>query len=122
MQTRTTYALVAATAVIWGANFNLSKHVLVDLYPLVAGAARFDIAALVMLAITSILVPVSSMVISAFEGEPPTWVQLAGGAVVIGAVSLASLSPTRSGLGGLARPTPAVERSVSGNAARPHCP
>jgi drug/metabolite transporter (DMT)-like permease len=68
------------------------------------------------------LVPVSSMVISAFEGEPPTWVQLAGGAVVIGAVSLASLAPTRSGLGGLARPTPAVERSVSGNPARPHCP
>jgi drug/metabolite transporter (DMT)-like permease len=37
------------------------------------------------------LVPVSSMVISAFEGHPPTWVQLAGGAIVIGAVSLASL-------------------------------
>jgi drug/metabolite transporter (DMT)-like permease len=54
MQTRTTYALVAATAVMWGANFNLSKHVLVDLHALVAAAARFDIAALVMLAITSI--------------------------------------------------------------------
>jgi len=37
------------------------------------------------------LVPVSSMVISAFEGHPPTWVQLAGGAIVIGAVSVASL-------------------------------
>jgi drug/metabolite transporter (DMT)-like permease len=314
MQTRTTYALVAATAVMWGANFNLSKHVLMDLHPLVAGAARFDIAALVMLAITSIqgqrvplirhgvayatlgllgiagfnvlffygmkmtsavngalimalnplltallayllkvhrpdtrqlvafpigaagvavvvlgggaqlrigdgdllmlagnlcwafynvmvgkllprdvgglanttgvmvagaialtlvallagapvtvpgsealgslllmslggsvlaylfwnagiarlgaprtalflnLVPVSSMVISAFEGEPPTWVQLAGGAVVIGAVSLASLAPTRSGWRGLARPTPAAARSVSGNPARPHRP
>lgn len=54
MQTRTTYALLAATAVMWGANFNLSKHVLVDLHALVAGAARFDIAALVMLAITFI--------------------------------------------------------------------
>lgn len=314
MQTRTTYALVAATAVMWGANFNLSKHVLVDLHALVAGAARFDIAALVMLAITSIrgqrvplirhgiayatlglvgiagfnvlffygmqmtsavngalvmalnplltallayllkvhrpdtrqlvafpigaagvavvvlgggahlrigngdllmlagnlcwafynvmvgkllprdvgglanttgvmvagaialtlvallagapvtvpgsealgslllmslggsvlaylfwnagiarlgaartalflnLVPVSAMVISAFEGEPPTWVQLAGGAVVIGAVSLASLAPTRSSLRGLAKPTPAVARSVSGNPARPRWP
>jgi drug/metabolite transporter (DMT)-like permease len=68
------------------------------------------------------LVPVSSMVISAFEGRPPTWLQLAGGAVVIGAVSLASLGPTRAGLRGLASPTPAVARSASGNPARPHCP
>jgi drug/metabolite transporter (DMT)-like permease len=50
MQMGMTYALVALSAVLWGANFNLSKHVLVDLNALVAAAARFDIAALVMLA------------------------------------------------------------------------
>jgi drug/metabolite transporter (DMT)-like permease len=54
MQARTTYLLVTAAAVMWGANFNLSKHVLVDLNALVAGAARFDIAALVMLALCAI--------------------------------------------------------------------
>ncbi len=54
MQTGSIYALVAAAAVMWGANFNLSKHVLVDLNALVAGAARFDIAALAMLAISAV--------------------------------------------------------------------
>src|SRR5260370_3239904 len=54
MQTRSTYARVALAAVMWGASFNLSKHVLVDLNALVAGAARFDIAALVMLAIRAV--------------------------------------------------------------------
>jgi len=39
------------------------------------------------------LVPVSAMVISAVEGHPPTPAQLAGGALVIGAVGLASLRP-----------------------------
>jgi drug/metabolite transporter (DMT)-like permease len=37
------------------------------------------------------LVPVASMVIAAFEGQPPTHVQLIGGALVIGAVSFANL-------------------------------
>jgi drug/metabolite transporter (DMT)-like permease len=314
MQTRATYALLAATAVMWGANFNLSKHILIDLHALVAGAARFDIAAVAMLAISAIrgqrlplirhgaayatlglvgiagfnvlffygmqmtsavngalimalnplltallayalkvhrpdtrqlvafpigaagvavvvlgggarlqigdgdilmlagnlcwafynvlvgkllprdvgglanttglmlagaialtlatvlvgapvtapgsdalgsllimslggtvlayllwndgiarlgaartalflnLVPVSSMAISAFEGRPPTWVQLAGGAIVIGAVSLASLAPSRPGLSLSPSRTPTVSGSASRNSARPHCP
>ncbi|MBC7951242.1 MAG: DMT family transporter [Rhodospirillaceae bacterium] len=46
---RMTVVLVALSAVLWGANFNLSKPVLTELHPLVAGAARFLIAALVML-------------------------------------------------------------------------
>ena len=54
MQIGTTYVLTALAAVMWGANFNLSKHVLVDLSALTAGAARFDIAALAMLAICAI--------------------------------------------------------------------
>jgi drug/metabolite transporter (DMT)-like permease len=54
MQMPVTYALVAVAAVLWGANFNLSKHVLVDLNALVAGAGRFDIAAIVMLALSAI--------------------------------------------------------------------
>lgn len=41
------------------------------------------------------LVPVASMVIAAFEGLPPTHAQLIGGALVIGAVSFASL-PAKS--------------------------
>ena len=54
MQIGTTYVLTALAAVMWGANFNLSKHVLVDLSALAAGAARFDIAALAMLAICAV--------------------------------------------------------------------
>jgi len=54
MQIGITYASVALTAVLWGANFNLSKHVLVDLNALTAAAARFDIAALVMLVVTAL--------------------------------------------------------------------
>ena len=54
MQIGTTYVLTALAAVMWGANFNLSKHVLVDLSALAAGAARFDIAALAMLAICAL--------------------------------------------------------------------
>jgi len=42
--------LVLAT-MIWGSNFNLAKHVLVDMNALSAAAARFDIAAAVMVAI-----------------------------------------------------------------------
>ena len=38
------------------------------------------------------LVPVTSMVISAFSGQPPTHVQLLGGALVIGAVSFSAMS------------------------------
>jgi drug/metabolite transporter (DMT)-like permease len=54
MQVSVTYALVAVAAVLWGANFNLAKHVLVDLNALVAGAGRFDIAAVVMLAVSAV--------------------------------------------------------------------
>jgi drug/metabolite transporter (DMT)-like permease len=53
------------------------------------------------------LVPVSSMLISLFEGQQPTGVQLAGGAAVIGALVLSSW-PGRAAL-----PVPPV------NAARP---
>lgn len=53
-----------------------------------AGIARLGAA---RAAIFLNLVPVASMVIAAFEGQPPTHVQLIGGALVIGAVSFASL-------------------------------
>jgi drug/metabolite transporter (DMT)-like permease len=46
-----TYLLVVLTAVMWGANFNLSKPVLAELHPLVAGADRYLIAAAIMLAL-----------------------------------------------------------------------
>jgi drug/metabolite transporter (DMT)-like permease len=54
MQAAIVYAQLALAGVMWGANFNLSKHVLVDLNALVAGAARFDIAALVMLVVSAL--------------------------------------------------------------------
>ena len=47
-----TYLLVALTAVMWGANFNLAKPVLAELHPFVAGADRYLIAAAIMLAMT----------------------------------------------------------------------
>jgi drug/metabolite transporter (DMT)-like permease len=47
-----TYLLVALTAIMWGANFNLAKPVLVEMHPLVAGADRYLIAAAIMLALT----------------------------------------------------------------------
>jgi drug/metabolite transporter (DMT)-like permease len=74
------------------------------------------------------LVPVSSMMISAFEGRPPTWVQLAGGAIVIAAVSLASLGPQvterflRPGSSRVLSPTPIESRPVCRDSARPRCP
>lgn len=45
---RTTVLLVAAAAILWGANFNLSKLVVAEMHPLLAGAGRFVLAALVM--------------------------------------------------------------------------
>ena len=45
------YSILALATIIWGANFNLVKHVLADMNALTAAAARFDIAALVMLVI-----------------------------------------------------------------------
>lgn len=42
------YLLPALATILWGANFNLSKHVLADMDALTAAAARFDIAAAVM--------------------------------------------------------------------------
>lgn len=47
-----TYLLVALTAIMWGANFNLAKPVLAELHPFVAGADRYVIAALIMLVMT----------------------------------------------------------------------
>lgn len=52
MSLPTTYLLVVLTAVMWGANFNLSKPVLAELHPFVAGADRYLIAAAIMLALT----------------------------------------------------------------------
>ncbi len=49
-----TYALLAVATILWGANFKLSKHVLADEHALVAAAARFDIAAAVMLSLCAI--------------------------------------------------------------------
>lgn len=47
-----TYLMVALTAVMWGANFNLAKPVLAELHPFVAGADRYLLAAAIMLALT----------------------------------------------------------------------
>ncbi|HTH93615.1 MAG TPA: DMT family transporter [Rhodocyclaceae bacterium] len=44
-----TYVLVALTAIMWGANFNLAKPVLAEMHPFMAGAGRYVIAALIML-------------------------------------------------------------------------
>ncbi len=41
--------MLAAATVLWGANFNLAKHVLADMDALTAAAARFGLAAFVML-------------------------------------------------------------------------
>jgi drug/metabolite transporter (DMT)-like permease len=49
-----TYLLAALAAILWGANFNLSKPVVAELHPFFAGASRFVIAALLMLAITTL--------------------------------------------------------------------
>lgn len=45
----TAYLLVALAAVFWGANFNLSKPIVADMHPLAAAAARFLLAALLMM-------------------------------------------------------------------------
>jgi drug/metabolite transporter (DMT)-like permease len=50
----TPYIPAALAAILWGANFNLAKPVLAELPPLVAGADRYLIAAVIMLAITVI--------------------------------------------------------------------
>lgn len=44
------YLMAAASAILAGANFNLSKPVLADLHPMVAGAGRFGLAAMVLIA------------------------------------------------------------------------
>ncbi|MBR9973377.1 DMT family transporter [Magnetospirillum sulfuroxidans] len=45
---RAIMALVAVAAILWGANFNLSKLVVQEMPPLLAGAGRFVLAAMVM--------------------------------------------------------------------------
>lgn len=45
MPNLSTYLLLALATVMWGANFNLAKHVLADMDALSAAAARFAIAA-----------------------------------------------------------------------------
>ncbi|HTJ96003.1 MAG TPA: DMT family transporter [Rhodocyclaceae bacterium] len=52
MSLLTTYILTALAAIQWGANFNLAKPVLAEMHPFVAGADRYVIAALIMLALT----------------------------------------------------------------------
>ncbi|OIQ99143.1 S-adenosylmethionine/S-adenosylhomocysteine transporter [mine drainage metagenome] len=47
-----TYLLTALATIFWGANFNLAKPVVAEMHPYVAGASRFLIAAVIMLAIT----------------------------------------------------------------------
>lgn len=50
----TIYGMVAAAAMLWGANFNLAKAVIADMHPLAAGASRFVIAAVLMLLIVGL--------------------------------------------------------------------
>src|SRR4051812_46230399 len=46
-----TYLSLALAAVFWGANFNLAKPVLAEMSPLAAGAWRYIIAAVIVLAV-----------------------------------------------------------------------
>lgn len=50
---RATMLLVAVAAILWGANFNLSKLVIQEISPLLAGAGRFVLAAMVMAAMVA---------------------------------------------------------------------
>lgn len=52
MSLPTTYLMIALTAVMWGANFNLAKPVLAEMHPFVAGADRYLLAAAIMLLLT----------------------------------------------------------------------
>lgn len=49
-----TMIMAAIAAILWGANFNLSQLVVHELHPLLAGAGRFVLAALVMLAVAAL--------------------------------------------------------------------
>ncbi|GAB2180172.1 EamA family transporter [Denitratisoma sp. agr-D3] len=51
---RLVYGWVALAAVLWGANFNLSKPIVAEMSPLTAAAARFLIAALLMVVLVLI--------------------------------------------------------------------
>ncbi|MGE4278999.1 MAG: DMT family transporter [Magnetospirillum sp.] len=51
---RNTMFMVALAAILWGANFNLSQLVVHEIHPLLAGAGRFVLAALVMLAVAGL--------------------------------------------------------------------
>lgn len=51
MPSRFVLAPLALATILWGANFNLAKRVLAEMPALDAAAARFDIAAVIMLAI-----------------------------------------------------------------------
>lgn len=50
---RTTMFMAALAAILWGANFNLSQLVVHEMHPLLAGAGRFVLAALVMWAVAA---------------------------------------------------------------------
>jgi drug/metabolite transporter (DMT)-like permease len=72
--------LVAAAAVLWGANFNLSQAVLAEMHPLAAGATRFVLAAAVMVAL------------AVARGERVPLVRHAGPYAVLGTVGIAGFN------------------------------
>ncbi|OJX81834.1 DMT family transporter [Magnetospirillum sp. 64-120] len=51
---RSTMIMAAVAAVLWGANFNLSQLVVHEMHPLLAGAGRFILAAVVMMAVAGL--------------------------------------------------------------------
>jgi len=51
---RTTMLMAAIAAILWGANFNLSQLVVHEMHPLLAGAGRFVLAALVMWVVAAV--------------------------------------------------------------------
>lgn len=51
MGSRMTIALLVVSVVLWATNFNLAKPALAEMHPLVVGAARFAVAAAVMVVI-----------------------------------------------------------------------
>lgn len=53
MGTQSTVGLLVFAVVLWGANFNLSQPALAEMHPLAAAAARFAVAAVVMVALAA---------------------------------------------------------------------
>ncbi|NFV78724.1 DMT family transporter [Magnetospirillum aberrantis] len=53
MGPQSTIGLLVLAIVMWGANFNLSQPALAEMHPLAAAAARFAVAALIMVAVAA---------------------------------------------------------------------